>query len=302
MKLYSQQEKVINQVMSEFENNNKVLLNAVCAFGKTILTLYLVSSLIKQGKRVAISAYSRREIREQWWSKNLEFNIIPAHLVQVVCKEQDVKDLQSRGVPAISNSNISDTKPLTIFIPQSIKAKAIGKFDYFIVDEAHEFLEVKDGILKKIISECCSEDTKFLGLTGTGFELLKKGAFFDGGSCVIYDMPTALDEGLISDCKIICEYFKFDLKESFYNNRELNKEGRLFLKEAAIVGTKLKNIVDKYKNEKTLVIVPPKTDVKICNYINLILGEDSLLRKPVELWIVGKTSFSLRIRQRRILW
>lgn len=283
LKKIEQQERVIKQLSVEFQESDRVLLNAVCAFGKTITTWLFIKQLIASGKRVAISTYSRKEIRRQWWYKNLDFNIVPAHMIQIVCSEQDVRNLQLRRVPAISNSNISDTKPVTIFIPQSIsKHGDMGKFDYFIIDEAHEFLDTENRKLKRIIESSSHSGTKFLGLTGTGFELLKQGGFFHDSKCIIYDMPTALKDELVNDCETYCEYFDFTLAKKYYSGTELNKKGSKFLKHEVVTALKLKEILKSVKG-KTLVIVPPLCDETICNTINRILGNGAAVRKTSKI-------------------
>ena len=142
MKLRPYQERLLKEVKEALNRNTRVLLYALCGCGKTVIALTLIRELIKQGKRVAVSCYSMKDIRKQWRDEiKSNFPDLWGEL-QIVCSTQDVPDYIAKGIPAVSNGNVSRTKLLTIFIPQSIKDADMGKFDMMVIDEAHERLEV----------------------------------------------------------------------------------------------------------------------------------------------------------------
>jgi len=302
-KLRDYQEKILTEIIEKFKTRSKGLLSACCRTGKTIISLFLVRHYIKQGKRVAVCTYNKKEIRSQWISSILKSKIIPANSFQVVCAARDIADYIEAGIPAVSNGNVYNKKPVTLFIPQSISEdNNMGKFDYIIIDEAHEHLDVDKKLskvqqLKTIIKKYSKKTTKILGLSGTGFELLKKGSFFEDSPqtfTVIYDMPEALNQGIITDCDISVEYFNFTLKNEFYKSNEINKKGvdylktninargKRLLKSAPLKATKLKEVLDK-AHGKTLVIVPQKMEEHITNLINLLKGPDSAVSKTSRL-------------------
>jgi len=294
MKLRPYQERLLKEVKEAFNRNNRVLLYALCGCGKTVIALTLIRELIKQGKRVAVSCYSMKDIRKQWRDEiKSNFPDLWEEL-QIVCSTQDVPDYIAKGIPAVSNGNVSRTKLLTIFIPQSIKDANMGKFDMIVIDEAHERLEVeradgKMGQLKTIIKNHSKPITKYLGLTGTGFKLMGKGKFFEKGTSIIYDLVEGLTDGAINNCALRGEYFDFKLPNSCYKPdnelnssgikkfkkffKTLNKHGKNLMKHKSFATAKLEKLVSEVKG-KTLVIIPPGTGYEeaIANFICVLKG------------------------------
>jgi superfamily II DNA or RNA helicase len=281
-----------NKITEGFNKNNRVLLYALCGVGKTILALSVIEDIVKSGKRVAVSTYGRAEIRKHWYEKIKNYSSDLLKDLQIVCSKEDAVKLNKLKIHAVSNGEVSDTKLFTIFIPQTINPDSnttvnsidpnskLGKFDYIIIDEAHEFLETsradnEDGRLKRIINTYSHKKTKYLGLTGTGFELIQEGKFFHKSELVIYDVVDALGDKAIVNCESSVEYFKFTLPSDCYNSSEeltargakridnffrkdgLNNKGKNLLKKRSFFSKKIESLLGEIKKgEKVLVILP----------------------------------------------
>jgi superfamily II DNA or RNA helicase len=269
-----------------FRRNNKVLVNALCGTGKTLLAESLIEDIVAEGKRVAISTYSVMDIRKQWYEKIEQYSSDLIKHTQIVVSKADFAKNRDRSLPLVCNGNISNKKLITIFIPQSIKSH-MGIFDYIIIDEAHEYLD-KGTQLKEIIKNHSHKNTKFLGLTGTGHELIGAERFFEGSELVIYDMLTGLRDGAVNKCEFHIEAFKFELPKNCYKKNELNntgcsrvkrafinKRGKKLLKEPSYVAAKLTSLINNVKG-KTLVVIPHGRGLEklICNHINVEIGKN----------------------------
>ena len=287
MKLKEHQKDLANKILSSINSNQRTLFCGACAIGKTVLTLHMVRKWVKEGKRIAISTYSKADIREHWISelKNKFSDLYPK--TQIICSEASLNLQWENGNPASSSKTASKSIPLTIFIPQSVRG-FLGFFDIIIIDEAHEYLEVKNisGMLKKIIKRHSHSKTKILGLSATGFDLIKSGAFFEKASKIFYDVPTALNNKIIVDCSTSIEHFSIEFKPSHFNiSGDLNRSGiKQWVKQFGVKKTllleKLQTVIKKINTGKTLIIVPggvdPKTKVgkelEICQFINERFG------------------------------
>lgn len=304
---------MFNKIIKGFKKNKKVLLYALCGSGKTVITLAIIEKWIKEGKRIAISAYARREIRDQWYDTIKKCAPYLIKHVQFVCASSEINDFIRAGYKnVVCNGNVNPKTPITIFIPQSIDINSnLGKFDYIVIDEAHEYLEVEnkkgDGELVKIMNTYSKKTTKYLGLSGTGFELLRKNKFFEScneenNTLVLYDVVDGMRDNAIVNCEARVEFFRFDIpedcynksgdlkstnkslnkwKHSFFKKDNLNKKGKKLLgKEAAFFSFKIENIIKEFnkKNQKVLIILPSglsyEVEMGVAHAINTATGNE----------------------------
>jgi superfamily II DNA or RNA helicase len=287
MKLKPHQILSSNQITAALEEQNKVLFCGACAIGKTVIVLSLVKKWVQEGKRVAISTYSKSDIRNHWLTelKDKFSSLFPN--TQVITSVNDLKLQWKKGNPAVSSKRASKTIPLTIFIPQSVRGN-LGKFDIIVVDEAHEYLDVKNskGTLKDIIRKHRHSKTKILGLSATGFDLIKKGMYFEKSKKVIYDVPTALYQNIITNCTAAIRHFDILFSKKHFNSiGDLNSRGIRFwanqfgVKKILLL-EKLETVLKELKG-KTLIIVPggidPKTNMgketEVCQFLNETFGK-----------------------------
>lgn len=265
-----------------------------CGLGKTFIGADVASLYLKEGKRVVISAYALKEIKETWLNKILDFKLISPADLQVIVPAYDISKYKGKykDVLFTTQENLVEERRVIIIIPQSV-TKLKYPVDLFIIDEIHEYYEVNtlegDGRLKKIIKEASHSNTKILGLTGTGFEMVEEGEFSKDNSDVAYvirDLSFALDQKAILPVTISMEYFNFPLEENCYKKSgdlkgsgvkklssrlKLNSVGKKVLKSKVSKSLQLDFILDKVEgSNKTLVIVPRGEDLNtsICSYIN----------------------------------
>jgi len=275
---------LIPEVRKALEDYEKVVLCANCGTGKTIMFLKIALYAIEHGLRVGISAYCQLAILMQVPKKNAEFRIIAEKLMQVLCTKQAK---EKYGLGAMYVTELDPECPVTVFIPQTVGSKDIGKIDLWIIDEAHEYLDIERGVLKRIMDKHSHSGTKYLGLTGTGFPLKAPDSFFSDAEFVIYDVKQALRNRLVTDCQITGYWFGFQFTEEYYNGAELNQRGRDMLRHPALIASKLKKIIDKHEGRKHIIVVPPTPlgetpcEEVICNIIQNIYGDDSCVTKSM---------------------
>ncbi len=301
------QKPIYNKVVKSFKKNNKVLLNGLCGMGKTVISLYLIKNIIADNKRVAISTYSLKGMRSQWFNELIEFFPELMKDVQVICNymDKEIYTKEYKGIdifPFVTCDEASKDKLITFFIPQSINCD-IGLFDYFIIDEAHEYLDVKtnknnEGQLKFIINNGSKKTTKFLGLTGTGHELIEEGGFFEDCEIVMYDIIKGLKDKAINNCNFYIKQTEFGLNDDCYNGDELNSKGiekvnngifekklnikgKSLLRENAYISEKIKMLIKGVKG-KTLIIIPrgEGREFDLCNAINAECFDNKIVAVP----------------------
>jgi superfamily II DNA or RNA helicase len=247
---------------------NKILrfiINAMCGVGKTHIAQLIIYYFLVQGKRVLFLTYTRNELREQTYKRCMEDGIIPKEYIGIF--KTDKKEIE---------------KFLIITIPQTIRNFLFPyKFDLIIIDEAHEYLETKDKksaqTLKKIIALNSHKNTVIIGLTGTAFEIMLEGKFFDikndQVAYKIYDSLMALEDGIISNININAIYVNFELKnEAYKKDGELSSIGQEVLKDKLINALKANKLIPTLSG-KTLMICAKISDAEsLSAYINSTFG------------------------------
>ena len=276
------QKEVVTEILNNLDRKKIKKVGAFinCGLGKTFIGSDLASAYLKKNKRVVISAYALKEIKETWLNKILDFKLIKATDLQVIVPASDISKYQSKykDVLFTTEKHLSKERKVIITIPQSVK-KIKFLVDLFIVDEIHEYYDVgsgnKVGRLKKIIKSCSHKNTKIVGLTGTGFDMVQKGDFSNNNNDVAYvvrDLIFALDQKAILPVKIKMEYFDFQLENSCYKKSgdlsskgansvykklRLNKFGKEIIRSKISKVLQLDAILSEVvKSKKTLIIVP----------------------------------------------
>jgi superfamily II DNA or RNA helicase len=277
-KLRDYQEPIRNEILSALKTKKRVLACANCGLGKTAIGLSIANHYANKGLRVAIVTYSRNEIKEHWLQENDLHKIISWDKIQVV---NGLGNAVIPSVKVVKTDQIDKKMTITLFIPQSLSSNpsALGNIDLFIVDEAHEYLEVGDneeneGLLLRIIKN--SPKAKILGLTGSGHELVDGNIFNktdDDVEILVYDTGYAFKYDAILPVEIDISYFKFDLTPACFDSKgDLNKTGRKVVKANACRNKKIEDIISTYcsNNQKTLVIVPSGDEIyqEAYEYIN----------------------------------
>jgi len=295
LKLHPWQKDVTLETIKEFKRVKKILWAINCRLGKTIMACDLACDFAKQGLRVLISAYNKNEIKMGWVEKIYKNNLIPPELLQVVISKSDLKKESAKypGVNFVTRNNLDKAKPISIILPQSVNPGDVGKVDLSIVDEAHEYLEVRVlkkvrdrqveeyGKLKKILKRATRKNTCTLGLSGTAQDLVRKSMFSKNTHYIVRDAVFAIKKGMVLPFAVSMEYFDYNIKESEYNkNGNLKKDALKSLNSKILHKDRLREILKKVpKRYKTLVIVPHgKKMVKpMASFIESIYGANSVV-------------------------
>jgi len=294
LNLYPWQKKITKETISKFKEIKKILWAINCRLGKTIMACDMACDLGKLDYRILISAFNKNEIKMGWVDKIFKNNLIPPELLQVVVSKSDLKKVQKDypGVNFVTRKNIDKTKPITIILPQSVEPGDVGKVDFIIIDEAHEYLEVRvltdaqkieDGKLKKIIKRASRKNTCMLGLSGTAHELTQKGIFSKNTHLIVRDAVFAIKQEMVLPFAVSLEYFDYNIKESEYNKKgNLKRDALKSLNSKILHKDRLKEVLKKIpKKYKTLVIVPHgKRMVKpMASFIESIYGPNTVVTK-----------------------
>lgn len=264
------QDDLVEESIEILQKKKRLALLLSPGTGKTVTALKIARKFIDAGKRVGVSTFSRNEIKTHWIQEIIEHGFFDAKEVQIIASCKDMKSYQ--GLPRDIATNLIDDvdtkRPLTLFIPQTINGKKVGKFDLIIVDEAHQFLEVEGGILQALITKSSKKDTKLIALTGTGHDLISSGTFDrkdpDVG-VIIRDVPFAIKGKRILPVDIDICYFDFALNKKCYTRQgDLNGVGKSVLKSDFATSMKINTILNHIKNKKkTLIICSPGTDTNV---------------------------------------
>lgn len=248
-------------------HKSKLGLFLAPGLGKTLTALKIIREYVDNGKRVGVSAFSRNEIKVHWVREIVEHAMFEPYEYQVVVNVRDANAFNdiSNKIDTCLIQDVKKNKPLTLFIPQTVYNHDLGKFDLIVVDEVHQYLEVKDGILQGIIDASSKSETRLIGLTGTGHTLLAKGTFNqedpDTG-IIIRDVPFAIKGKRIMPVDIDLCFFDFALTTTCYNrDGEVNPKGKLVLKSNLAMSYKTKFVLNHVKgHSKILIICPPGTN------------------------------------------
>lgn len=124
------QVEALGAVTKGFKKSNNVVLASCPSSGKTIMAIDFIKN---SNKKFLVLTHGQNVLKDMW-----------------------ERELNERLTP-------SEMKRVTYGLPQSLHREELGKFDYIIVDEAHEFTFAT--MVKKILKANAS--AKVLYLTGT---------------------------------------------------------------------------------------------------------------------------------------
>ena len=95
------QKEVVTEILNNLDRKKIKKVGAFinCGLGKTFIGSDLASAYLKKNKRVVISAYALKEIKETWLNKILDFKLIKATDLQVIVPASDISKYQSKYMP-----------------------------------------------------------------------------------------------------------------------------------------------------------------------------------------------------------
>ena len=138
------QVKVLNEITVRFKEEKEVVLAACPSSGKTIITMKFLQN--NPGRKVLILTHGTDVLRKQWRN-----------------------ELSEKGITASDQPGEHD---ICFGLPQGHRQlKALGKLDYLIIDEAHEFTFATT--VQELIKTL--KPKKILYLTGTPSKFIAKG-------------------------------------------------------------------------------------------------------------------------------
>lgn len=276
MKLYSFQEDGISTLLAGFKTNRTQCLAWYTGAGKTNTFLELCRRLIKQDPKIkiGISSYFTGEIRNQIAERATEFGI-PAYKITV-----------GKNIPTEHN--------LYIFNPQTVfRAGLPFVLDYFVIDEGHAGMDPSTVMIRGIMKNSCSKDTKILLVSATPWDTLALKEFRD-----IPVLKRPLDQGL-SDGLLTDFTFHAEETQITFDEKDFSREGNLTstaaMREMSVLKSaclgKMKNILSKYDRElgdKVLVICPPGNISEVARTLQENFGGLSFLqtlqREKISHW------------------
>lgn len=288
MKDFAYQTPIIEKSLEHLLNKQNTCIAAAPNSGKTYMATRISEELCKNhNAKILILAHGQSILRTQWDTRLSEFGVETT---------LDVEDIKK------GKNNI------LIQLPHSIYKLDLPKFDYVIVDEAHQFFHAKgsrkgvDAKTKESMMQQILDKVKckaILALTGTPSKLIAKGGFeiipYSGLDLHLAGRAAPHYTGLFTT--------NFNLKDSDFNkedNLKAHKYGNKRVKEALeellvqfdkrlrmkwgeklggslieeheYIGKPLSDLAKKFvsKNlEKTLVIAHGQQQAKfICNWFN----------------------------------
>ena len=174
--LRPEQEEAISKTQKHFKKANSMLWNAKMRFGKTITALELIK---RSGFQKCIIVTHRPVVDEGWRDDfNKVFNDADGYKY---CSKKDIendRNLYTLGNKFIYFASIQDLRGSSFVDGKYDKNKTIFdmQWDLVIVDEAHEgtTTALGDEVIRALVKEETSPNTKFLALSGTPFNIVSK--------------------------------------------------------------------------------------------------------------------------------
>lgn len=213
--LYDYQKDVcVNQIPHSLKNNILPTVLAVTAGGgKTIITIYQIEQHLKENSesKILVFTHGTEVLRSQFYDDLL--NTKPNFTFKVL---QTASDLQKY----YNNHNVFIALPHTFIRMKNLKQ---FKFDFLVVDEAHQFYFAKNkngnpGMIQKIIKEC---KPKFqLLLTGTPSPFVYKKY-----PIIAVSANEIMDTGQLEDVLVELSTSTYNIKASDFNNDHNLKPG-----------------------------------------------------------------------------
>lgn len=170
-----EQEEAIEKTLKQFKTGSRMLWNAKMRFGKTLSALKVVK---KSGFAKTIIV-THRPVVDDGWYEDFQKIFYDAEDYTYGSKGHGatMEDLLNSGKKFVYFASIQDLRGSSTVGGKFDKNDAVFSLDWdlVIVDEAHEgtTTALGDDVIKNLVKEGNSYDTKFLALSGTPFNILK---------------------------------------------------------------------------------------------------------------------------------
>ncbi|WP_024859065.1 Eco57I restriction-modification methylase domain-containing protein [Ruminococcus albus] len=165
-----EQLEAIKATIAEFKTGNRMLWNAKMRFGKTLSALEVIRKM-KFGKTIIIT---HRPVVDSGWYEDYKKIFYHEDDFEYGSKSNGftIEKLLKSGKNFIYFASIQDLRGSEQVGGKHIKNDIVfsTKWDCVIVDEAHEGTTTALG--EEVINSIVTEDTKFLALSGTPFNIL----------------------------------------------------------------------------------------------------------------------------------
>ncbi len=173
--LRPEQIEAIDKTCKQYKTGNKMLWNAKMRFGKTLSALQVVKNC---GFKKTIIITHRPVVDKGWYEDfNKIFDKTDGYIYGSKSSGYDVDGLLKSGKNFVYFASMQDLRGSKEAGGKFEKNETIfdTKWDFVIVDEAHEgtTTALGDEVIKKVVKETTSNNTKFLALSGTPFNILK---------------------------------------------------------------------------------------------------------------------------------
>jgi len=254
IKLKPKQKKDLDEILSILDGEPIAVLACSTGYGKTIVAWKLIDELLSKPKsRVLVLAHGRKEIRDNFADS------IGASGKKFVILDEAKKILKARR------------SRLVLTLPQTLKSISndIGKFDYLIFDEAHQYYEasmVQDMLMELDIK-------KHILLTSTHYTL--------NFPKVFCSRETLLKEGSTYDAKITMMPTRFS--PDFYNDYT----GGELTEKDSIPAPLAKSIIKLLNGQKTMIIMH---NIKSVSLIEKVLKKSKIKYLVSHSYCDGKSS------------
>ena len=208
IKLRDYQEKAIKLTRKAFsDGHRRIMIFMATGAGKSVVFLSLISSLLKNKKRV-IFLVKRRQLTFQA-REHFSKNGISSSMLMGNEKGYDInKDLQICSIDTVTRRNID-----------------LSDFDFFIIDEGHDFTASSySNFLEKY------KEKSFISLTATPFAVGKKAHTFWDACVKPIEMEELKERGYLVPCALYVPHqinltnLKIDQKSNDYQTKALSNE------------------------------------------------------------------------------
>lgn len=170
-----EQEEAITKTVKQFKNGNRMLWNAKMRFGKTLSAL----QVIKECKFEKTIIITHRPVVDDGWYKDfgkIFYGMDDTYVYGSKNNGETLDRLLRSGKSFVYFASIQDLRGSSQVGGKFDKNDVVFStdWDFVIVDEAHEgtTTALGDEVVKNIVKDNSSHDTKFLALSGTPFNIL----------------------------------------------------------------------------------------------------------------------------------
>ena len=170
-----EQEEAIAKTVKQFKTGNRMLWNAKMRFGKTLSAL----QVIKECKFEKTIIITHRPVVDDGWYKDfgkIFYGMDDTYVYGSKNNGETLDRLLRSGKRFVYFASIQDLRGSSQVGGKFDKNDVVFStdWDFVIVDEAHEgtTTALGDEVVKNIVKDNSSHDTKFLALSGTPFNIL----------------------------------------------------------------------------------------------------------------------------------